>query len=71
MLAVTQRHLAPRALHAAHYHLRHVAAVPVPGFLKFKVQTRTNRQTETNTQHRSGNNLQTETDVHDSFLAAR
>lgn len=37
MLALAQRHLAARALHAAHCHLCHVAAVPVPGFLRFRV----------------------------------
>lgn len=37
MLALTQRHLAARALQAAHRHLRHIAAVPVPGFLRFRV----------------------------------
>lgn len=39
MLALAHRHLAARALHAAHQHLRHVAAVPVPGFLGFRVYT--------------------------------
>lgn len=39
MLALAQRHLAARALHAAHHHLCHVAAVPVPGFLRFRVYT--------------------------------
>lgn len=36
MRTLAQRHLAARALHAAHHHVGHVAAVPVPGFLRFR-----------------------------------
>lgn len=37
MATLAQRRLTARALHAAHRHLRHVAAVPVPGFLGSRV----------------------------------
>lgn len=46
MLALTQRHLAARALHSAHQHVRHIAAVPVPGFLRVRVQTIGNNHSE-------------------------
>lgn len=36
MRTLAQRRLAARALDAAHHHVGHVAAVPVPGFLRFR-----------------------------------
>ena len=38
-LALAQRYLVSGALHAAHRHVGHVAAVPVPGFLRARDQT--------------------------------
>lgn len=81
MLALTQRHLAARALHTAHHHLRHIAAVPVPGFLRFTVQMIANRQTCRQKQTQCINQemicrgfsvmlLFWKTDVHDSLSAA-
>lgn len=62
MLALTQRHLAARALHAAQYHLRHVAAVPVPRLLGWGSDKKSIHQ------GRSIHTLQRKTDVHDSCL---
>lgn len=63
-LALAQRYLVSRALHAAHHHLRHVAAVPVPGFLRARDQTIANN-------HAAWRCRSKKTDVHDSCLAAR
>lgn len=79
MLALAQRHLGARALHAAHHHLRHITAVPVPRFLRFRVE-KTNKQTNKKEKQCIDQEVEAaessvwccrKTDVHDSSLAAR
>ena len=54
MLALTQGHLVSRALHAAHDHIRHITAVPIPRFLRWGVRQTDKHANRKQTVGRSG-----------------
>lgn len=53
VLALTQSHLVSCALHAAHHHLCHVTAIPIPGFLRHQQKGGKKTQRKANETHLS------------------